>query len=118
MDFRVTAEVMSVVPVADILNSWGSGDANYYNMSLPELLDRKRKDAHYPMLVETLKTEGWTKGIKCVNYFGDVPWMTDGHHRLAAAIDLGQKYVPVETGYCENDSGSWGRTANTRRGWV
>lgn len=114
--FQVTPEAMSVVPIETILTTWRSGDADMWSCSLPELLDHKRKDEHYPKLVETLKKEGWTKGIKAVLWIGETtPTMTDGHHRLAAAIDLGQKYVPVETGYCEPDSGSWGRTR--ARGW-
>jgi|SRR6185503_2513914 len=117
MEYKVTDEVMSVVPIDEILDTWESGDAEMMGMTLPQMLDHKRGDDHYPKLVETLKTEGWTKGVGCVSWINGVKVLSDGHHRLAAAIDLGQKYVPVRSGLAEADSGSWGQV-KTAQSWL
>lgn len=84
---------------ATLAESWGSS------------LARKRMDGHYEDVLESIRTRGflrpltaWPNDSEGQLQFGD------GHHRLAAAIDLGMTTVPVKVydGFkIANDSGDW-----------
>lgn len=72
-----------------------------------EVLEDKRCDEQYPHVLRSLRTGGFTKGIRI---HPEHKRVTDGHHRIAAAIDLGYRFVPYEyRQYCDDDSGEWGR---------
>lgn len=85
-----TDTVMSVLPLADVLDMT-SGDN--YPHSVIGILDQKRQDDWYPAVVESLRQEGFTKGIR----INDLDTVVDGHHRIAAAMELGMEFIPVET---------------------
>jgi len=87
-----------------------------WHRTWPALLDSKRGDEHYEDVVESIKMHGfvrpvtvqWTDG-------GDEIQYGDGHHRLAAAIDLGMSHILVQMvgnawdEAVSDDSGSWDR---------
>lgn len=77
------------------------------------LLDRKRQHYHYGGVVESLRSEGFLRPVTAFYdvYTGHLVF-GDGHHRLAASIDLGFTIIPVLIVDCEDntlskDSGIW-----------
>lgn len=78
------------------------------------LLSKKRKDRQYPAVYASIQAYGWVRPltVQWDDYDSDIIF-GDGHHRLAAAIELGYTHVPVElTGNswfdCVSlDSGCW-----------
>lgn len=113
-DYSVTDTSVSILPIEEILNYdscdsdgvWveGTGTVSY---SVWTILAEKREDPWYPALVEKIRAEGFTGGIRI---HPDGNEVRDGHHRIAAAIDLGYSFVPVETGrYAQYDEPwEWG----------
>lgn len=77
------------------------------------VLNTKREDEHYEDLKDTLSKKGFTRPLTAsYKHFDGGQHLGDGHHRLAAAIDLGFTHVPVYgvKRYEEpisRDSGSW-----------
>lgn len=53
-----------------------------------DILDHKRRSAHYPALLEEIRRDGMSLPIMVRTRDGE-PWLADGHHRVAAAVDLG-----------------------------
>jgi hypothetical protein len=85
---------------------WRSNDYTVPPGPVLPVLEDKRYDEHFEELCRVLKAEGFTKPIRI---HPEHKRVTDGHHRIAAAMDLGWKFVPF--GYfksCDEDSGSWG----------
>jgi hypothetical protein len=87
-----------------------AGDAA--GVTLEEELKIKRGDGHYPGVVDSLRERGWQRPIT-VHRKGTNGGFTvlDGHHRLAAAHDLGLTHVlavnPGKGQRYSNDSGMW-----------
>ena len=85
--------------VDEIVNEWHSEDFGFGCLALSdELLDCKRADADYCYVVDSVRELGYVKPITCrpeMVHPGERLAMGDGHHRLAAAIDLGIKEIPV-----------------------
>ena len=85
--------------IDEIINFWTScdgGKPGYWD----HLLDSKRHDSCYPKLIELLYTQGFRTCLNAdVHGKGLYPSFGNGHHRLAAAIELGYKYVPLDTNY-------------------
>lgn len=77
------------------LSEWGSVDSkdNKLKRQLLPVLDEKGEDYEYSFALEFLKREGFTEPLVCIKK-GGFKSHGDGHHRLAAAIDLGYKYIP------------------------
>ncbi len=86
--YECTDSVMSILPLDEILDR-PSGD-NYPD-SVIGILDKKRKDPWYPALVQVIQDEGFTVPIR----IDSAGWVVDGHHRIAAAMELGMAWVPV-----------------------
>ncbi|QOP66639.1 ParB-like nuclease domain protein [Microbacterium phage Lahqtemish] len=86
-------------------------------------LQQKRRDRHYPDVVESLDELGFIRPLDATLNFsyeyedGDddsagMVRLADGHHRFAAAIDLGYEAVPIlvsEWPTIAPDSGEWNR---------
>lgn len=53
-----------------------------------DVLDHKRTSPHYPNLLEEIRRDGIALPIMIRTCNGQ-PWLVDGHHRVAAALDLG-----------------------------
>lgn len=58
------------------------------------ILDQKRMDHYYHDVVQSVDKNGWIYPLHYANY-ADKLYLSDGHHRLAAAMDLGLTTVPV-----------------------
>lgn len=77
------------------LAEWGSVDStdNKLKRQLLPVLEKKRKDPEYHSILRFLKQEGFTEPLVCIKERG-IKSHGDGHHRLAAAIELGYKFIP------------------------
>lgn len=85
-----------------------------YGDKVKDCLASKRRDPGYPALVENLRREGFT--IPLSVYDGK---LFDGHHRVAAAEDLGIISIPViEDMFTESDSGWCRRFVNSKEGMI
>jgi hypothetical protein len=74
-------------------------------ITVADLLDLKRDDDHYGDVVESLQVNGF---LAPIGVHPTERKLTDGHHRLAAALDLGFRFVPVRSqNGCSRDSGGW-----------
>lgn len=62
----------------------------------PILLDHKRQDRHYEDVLNSLLHHGFVRPLTAAAKEGPELRLGDGHHRLAAAIELGMSSVPVE----------------------
>lgn len=72
-------------------------------------LEAKRRDDHYPDIVDSIRAFGFIRPLTA-RLVGSNLEFGDGHHRLAAAIDLGLTTVPIMVfrGWAvAQDSGSW-----------
>lgn len=73
-------------------------------------LESKRADDQYPDIVDSIRAFGFIRPLTArINHEGILEF-GDGHHRLAAAIDLGMSTVPVRVyrdWYIAADSGGW-----------
>ena len=73
------------------------------------VLDMKRNDDHYGDVVDSIAANGFVRPVTAWYKLGEL-YFGDGHHRLAAAIDLGITTIPVEICLGMNiadDSGEW-----------
>lgn len=69
-----------------------------------EGLQRKREDKHYDSLVKSIQEEGLKTPVFIETGNGEDRYLGNGHHRLAALIDLGYTHIP----YTEEFSIGWG----------
>lgn len=82
-------------------------------ITLVNLLEEKREDEHYPDVVESIRTQGFMRPLTARVNPATLHGYTfgDGHHRLAAAIDLGYTHVPLQIvdslRMIGRDSGNW-----------
>lgn len=81
-------------------------------------LEEKRNDDHYDEVVESIQMRGFIRPLDATRHFyynedaetDGMVHLADGHHRFAAAIDLGMEAVPVyvsEYPTIAPDSGDW-----------
>lgn len=96
--------------IDDILDTWVTMD-DHRAVLRPDreqflyILSRKRVDSEYQDVVDSLQTRGLVRPLTCTWKPGGYGhgWMGasgmmfgDGHHRLAAAIDLGWQTVQMQ----------------------
>ena len=95
MNQQVNLEDVIWFPIEEIL-TWASIDENSVSMSRKDwdlLLESKRKDSNYPKVFEFIKREGFRMPLQVEIYNGKY-CHENGHHRLAAAIELGYSHIP------------------------
>lgn len=112
-----------MMAVEDILRH-GSGDlGNYsgeaepgseaYMARFERMLEGKRRDFEYYKIVDSIKEFGYVVSLNMYwNKLHQRFQLSDGHHRLAAAIDLGITVVPVKIrprAQYRSDSCNWVR---------
>lgn len=85
--------MIGLIPVAEALTLMSPDAEPDEGTDVADVLDRKRKSPHYPRLLENIRQEGITIPI-VIDYSGLYPELTEGHHRIAAAVDLGLPVVP------------------------
>lgn len=98
-------------PIEEILKR-DSIDGGYEGDGWDWLLDAKRDDHYYSDILASIEEFGFLRPMTCaIEMDGEDYSFGDGHHRLAAAIDLGLTHVPLEAyGYYAfviEDSGDW-----------
>ena len=78
-----------------------------------DVIERRREDPHYEHVVESIREHGFT--VPCTAWYDEdslVVRFGDGHHRLAAALELGITEIPVVMAephqYISEDSFLWG----------
>lgn len=96
--------MLGMIAVADILGMLtpdddGTPDALY----VQDVLDHKRTSEHYPALLEEIRAAGIAVPVMIRTFKGQ-PWLVDGHHRVAAALDAGITHLvwsdlPLEVEY-------------------
>lgn len=95
-----------MVPIPHILETWVSGDGGspeVYQLGQSKwdrVLIGKRLDYYYEDIVQSLKNSGFkcplTAQVPDVDNFRHTYSFSDGHHRLAAAIELNMTHVPIK----------------------
>ncbi len=93
--------MLGLIPTATVLDMLtvdddDSDDALYVR----DVLNHKRTSEHYTDLLEEIRRDGMALPVMIRTYLGQ-PWLVDGHHRVAAAVDLGITHLvwsdlPVE----------------------
>lgn len=59
------------------------------------LLEYKREDPNYEDVRDSIRDRGWARPV-CAQFDGTRYVFGDGHHRLAAAVELGLTHIPVQ----------------------
>jgi hypothetical protein len=87
-----------IVPIEIILSHFDSTDNNDALaefeedvLTISEVLDDLRDDDRYFLVRDSIASNGFIDALEAT----DTCKLMDGHHRLAAAIDLGYTRVPV-----------------------
>jgi hypothetical protein len=94
--------------IDEILSEWTSGDGGAPG-EWEGVLAGKRCDPWYPEVVESIRERGFVRPLTCYIVTEETctcEWcgnpepgslkFADGHHRLAAAIELGLKTIPLK----------------------
>lgn len=101
--YECNDEVMSILPLSTVLEA-PSCDAYWGRGTVATVMEEKRADDWYPAVVESIRRDGFVKGITVNPITGMVQ---DGHHRIAAAEELGLAFIPVEEGYYADYDGEF-----------
>lgn len=81
--------MLGYIAVADVLGMLTPDDDDTPDaLYVRDVLDHKRTSEHYPELLEEIRAEGIALPVMIRTYRGR-PWLVDGHHRVAAALDAG-----------------------------
>jgi tryptophan synthase alpha subunit len=81
--------MLGIIPVADVLDMLTPDDDDTPDCyTVRDVLDHKRRSEHYAELLEEIRRDGVTLPVM-IRTFNGRPWLVDGHHRVAAAVDLG-----------------------------
>ena len=94
---QITQRKSSDVQFQDTWDQWGP------------CLDGKRQDYHYPDVVKSIQDHGFIRPLNADTEYGELR-LSDGHHRLAVAIDMQMEAVPVLVSswkIISDDSGLW-----------
>lgn len=86
-----TTEVLGFMSSEAFLHSWGDGS------TVQDSLTVKRADADYPQLRENIRQHGIRTPVLIEVTDSGYRRLLEGHHRIAAAVDLGLGTVPVTT---------------------
>ncbi|MFC8423956.1 ParB/Srx family N-terminal domain-containing protein [Streptomyces sp. NPDC057236] len=81
--------MLGIIPITDVLDMLTPDDDDTPDaLYVRDVLDHKRRSPHYPDLLDEIRADGVALPIMIRTYRGR-PWLVDGHHRVAAAQDLG-----------------------------
>lgn len=81
--------MLGIIPVADVLDMLTPDDDDTPDaLYVRDVLDHKRRSEHYAGLLDEVRRDGIALPIMIRTYRGQ-PWLVDGHHRVAAALDAG-----------------------------
>jgi ParB-like chromosome segregation protein Spo0J len=85
--------VIGLIPTAEALTLMSPDAEPEEGTDVGDVLDRKRQSLHYPRLLEEIRQDGITVPV-VIDHSGPYPELTEGHHRIAAAVDLGLPSIP------------------------
>jgi ParB-like chromosome segregation protein Spo0J len=85
--------VIGIIPVAEALALMSPDAEPEDGTDVADVLDRKRQSPHYPQLLEEIRRDGITVPV-VIDYSGTYGELLEGHHRIAAAVDLGLPSIP------------------------
>lgn len=81
--------MLGIIPTTTVLDMLTVDDDDTLDaLYVRDVLNYKRRSEHYPELLEEIRRGGMNLPIMIRTYQGQ-PWLVDGHHRVAAAVDLG-----------------------------
>lgn len=82
--------MLGIIPTVTVLDmlTVDDDDSDETCEYVRDVLDYKRTSEHYPGLLEEIRRDGMNLPIM-IRTYRNQPWLVDGHHRVAAAIDLG-----------------------------
>lgn len=81
--------MLGVIPTATVLDMLTVDDDETPDaLYVRDVLDHKRTSEHYASLLNEIRQDGLALPVMIRTYRGQ-PWLVDGHHRVAAAVDLG-----------------------------
>lgn len=81
--------MLGIIATAEVLAMLTPDDDDTPDaLHVSDVLDHKRTSEHYPHLLDQIRADGIALPIM-IRTFNGQPWLVDGHHRVAAAIDLG-----------------------------
>lgn len=94
--------MLGIIPIATVLDMLTPDDDDTPDgcLYVRDALPFKRTSEHYAGLLEEIRADGIALPIMIRTFEGQ-PWLVDGHHRVAAALDLGMTHLvwsdlPVE----------------------
>lgn len=108
--------MLGTIPVTEVLDMLTPDDDETPDcLHVRDVLDHKRQSEHYAGLLDEIRADGMALPIMIRTFHGQ-PWLVDGHHRVAAALDLGMTHLvwsdlPVELEdrpYNSMLRGNWG----------
>jgi hypothetical protein len=89
--------VIGLAPLADVLDMMSpdteEDDTLDECYTVRDVLNNKRQSPGYASLLEQVRANGITVPVLIRTLDGQ-PWLADGHHRVATAVDLGLDVVP------------------------
>jgi len=90
--------VIGLMPLSEALAMW-SPDADHLGCGsdVADVLDLKRRSPGYPQLLDDVHAHGITVPVHVGPVTAGFRKLLDGHHRIAAAADLGLAVVPWTT---------------------
>jgi tryptophan synthase alpha subunit len=81
--------MLGIIPTATVLDMLTPDDDDTTDaLYVRDVLDHKRRSEHYASLLEEIRRDGLALPVMIRTYRGK-PWLVDGTHRVAAALDLG-----------------------------
>lgn len=81
--------MLGIIPTATVLDMLTPDDDETPDcLYVRDTLDHKRTSDHYAGLLEEIRRDGMALPVM-IRTFNGQPWLVDGHHRVAAAVDLG-----------------------------
>jgi len=85
--------VIGLIPTAEALTLMSPDTEPDEGTDVADVLGRKRRSLHYSRLLEEIRRDGITVPV-VIDHSGPYPELLEGHHRIAAAVDLGLPVVP------------------------
>lgn len=81
--------MLGLIAVTDVLDMFTPDDDDTSDCyTVRDVLDHKRTSEHYTDLLNEIRQDGIALPVMIRTFEGQ-PWLVDGHHRVAAAIDAG-----------------------------
>lgn len=85
--------MLGLIPVADVLDMLSVDDDDTPDcLYVRDVLDHKRQSEHYADLLAEIRADGIDLPVLIRTFHGK-PWLADGHHRVAAAVDLDMMHL-------------------------